>query len=500
MRRTVETIVVAGLLCAAVSCGSKEPQQSAPAVLKQQDAAEIAEKKTEEPSLAGRQVYLANCAGCHGKLLEGASASPLVKANWIYGRDMFSIGNNIRNGIPSAGMPSWGEVLSIAELTDLFNYIIEAQTGPVGVAEPFPDFIETKDYRLKAETITAEALVEPWGIEFIDARNALITENSGTLFWMVDGVIDPEPITGLPPVDLATSTGGLFDLALDPDYAENGWVYIALGHSEDPEDPASPGMTRVIRGRVNGHEWTDTQYLFRAPESYEVGGSVHWGGRLLFDKAGNLYFSIGDMSQPAASQDLGKPTGKVFRIKTDGSAVENNPFASDDPITQRIFSIGNRNVQGIAQDPATGAIWASEHGPQGGDELNILKVGLNYGWPIATFGVDYDGSIISEHAEMDGVESPVRHWTPAPAVSALEFVTSDLFPKWRNDLLMGSLSREQLYRFVIEGEQVIDEENLLKGYGRIRDVKFGPDGALYLALNNPGAIVRLTPVETTPKE
>jgi len=441
----------------------------------------------------GRPLYEANCAGCHGRNLEGGLATPLVKSDWSYGRTRFAIWNNIRNGIPSAGMPAWGDRFSDTELMTLVDYILATQNARPLPVPPFPATIDTQDYRLKVEVSIQPALTIPWGIAFVDSRRALISDRAGKLFWMVDGIIDPQPVTGLPPVDHATSTGGLFDIALDPDHRRNGWVYLAFAHSADPASATSPGMTQVIRGRVDGHRWTDTQYLFRSDEKLDLPNSHSWGGRLLFDRAGNLCFSIGDMSQAAGAQELTRPNGKLLCRRPDGSPIAHPPFPSADPVTASIFSYGHRNIQGLALQPGTGAIWATEHGPHGGDELNLLKAGANYGWPIATYGVDYDGSIISEQAEKPGVEKPVRYWTPAPAVSAIDFVTGDLFPRWRGNLLMGSLSHEKLFRFVVRDNAIVGEELLFKGHGRIRDVRMAPDGAIVLIMNNPAAIVRLTP-------
>ncbi|MEM6852470.1 MAG: PQQ-dependent sugar dehydrogenase, partial [Pseudomonadota bacterium] len=395
----------------------------------------------------------------------------------------------------SAGMPGFNDVLSEESVDAVFAFIMDAQTTPPGVGNPLPEELSTRSYRLKVEKLVESGLEKPWGIAFVDDRRALITENSGGLYWMVDGALDPQPISGVPDVDLATSTGGLLDVAVDPDYAENGWIYLAYSHSEDPNEVEAPGMTRVLRARVEERQLVDVEQVFQPPERFQVGNSKHWGGRLLFDKNADLYFSIGDMSQPEASQDPAAPTGKVFRVRRDGAHPSDNPFQEQGDVASAVFSLGNRNVQGLAQHPETGAIWASEHGPHGGDELNVLEKGANYGWPIATYGVNYDGTEISPVSEMEGVTPPVREWTPALAVSAIDFVTGDGFPAWRNDLLMGSLSREELLRFSLDGETIVEEESLFKGYGRIRDVKIGPDGALYVLFNNPGMVVRFTALE-----
>ncbi len=441
----------------------------------------------------GSALYQAHCSGCHGTDLRGALASALVESEWQYGRDDFAVDSNIRNGIPGTEMPAFRDVLNDAEITAVVAFLYAAQSSPTWIADPLPSRVETEAYALSAERLVTEGLESPWGIEFIDSGTALITENDGRLRWFIDGELDPTPITGIPPVDTGTSTGGLLDIALDPAYANNGWIYLAISHSEQPDDRYAPGMTQIIRGRVDGYEWVDQEYLFRLDESYHLGDSKHWGGRLLFDTYGYLYFSIGDMSKPGYSQDLAKPSGKVFRIHKDGSIPFDNPFVDEEGALGAVFTIGNRNVQGLAEHPVTRDVWATEHGPRGGDELNRLQKGANYGWPVVTFGINYDGTIISDQTHAEGIEPPVRQWTPAPAVCPIEFVTSPGFAEWENNLLVGSLSFEELHRLVIDDDnEVLHDEILFKGHGRIRDIKTGPDGAIYLLLNNPDELVRLS--------
>jgi len=248
-----------------------------------------------------------------------------------------------------------------------------------------------------------------------------------------------------------------------------------------------------VRGKIKGHQWTDEQTLFEVPDSLKVTGGNRWGARLMFDKNGFLFFSIGDMARAKDSQNPGKPSGKVFRIHTDGSIPKDNPFVGKKGALPALFTIGNRNVQGIAQHPVTGEIWATEHGPMGGDELNILKKGANYGWPVITYGVDYDGSVVSKDTTNEGMEQPVVQWTPSIAVCAAEFITSRLFPMWKNNLLVSALSFEEIRRLVIENNKVIEQELILKGVGRVRDLKTGPDGALYVLLNDPDMVLRISP-------
>jgi glucose/arabinose dehydrogenase len=282
------------------------------------------------------------------------------------------------------------------------------------------------------------------------------------------------------------------DIALDPNYQKNGWVYLAFSHNpSNSSDKKTPGMTKIVRGKIKGHQWIDQQTLFEVNDSLKLSEGNRWGCRFLFDKQGHLFFTIGDMGRAGDSQILTRPSGKTFRINSDGSIPKDNPLYGKPKVLQAIYTWGNRNVQGIAQHPVTGVIYASEHGPKGGDELNILKKGANYGWPVITYGVDYDGSIISNETKKEGMEQPITTWTPSIAASAIEFVTSPNFPKWKNNLIVSALGFQEIRRLVIDGDKVTEQELLLKDYGRVRDVKFGPDGALYVLTNGPDAVLRI---------
>jgi glucose/arabinose dehydrogenase len=442
----------------------------------------------------GETIYKTYCAGCHGNLLQGNTASKLIKTDWEHGRGRGAIIRNIRFGIPSTEMIAWGTILKDEDINAVADFIIASQELPPGAIRPIPERLTTKDYILKVEELVTSDLNTPWGIEFVDAHRALITERSGGIRWMVDGKLDPEPIKGLPKTYAQNTTGGYMDIALDPDYSKNGWVYFAFSHTYgDPSDKNVTGMTKVVRGKIKDYQWTSEQTLFEAPDSLKVSGGNRWGCRFLFDKKGYLYFTIGDMARAMDSQDPGKPSGKVFRIHPDGSIPKDNPFVGKKGAMPAIFTIGNRNVQGIAQHPVTGEIWATEHGPMGGDELNILKKGLNYGWPFITYGVDYSGKIVSKETQMEGMEQPVVQWTPSTAVCPAEFITSNLFSKWKNNLLVGALAFEEIRRLVIEKNKVTEQEMILKGVGRVRDLKTGPDGALYVLLNNPDMVLRISP-------
>jgi glucose/arabinose dehydrogenase len=392
-------------------------------------------------------------------------------------------------------MKGWGGVLKSSQINTLVNYIQASQNGLEKAAAVLPHTIRTADYLLKVEKIDSGHTATPWAIEFVNARLALISEKIGKLTWLIDDRLDTVAITGLPKPQLQSGTGGFMDIALDPNYIANGWVYLAYSQTNgDLQDKVAPAMTKIIRGKIKDHQWTEEQTLFQVPDSLMVVKGDRWGCRFLFDKAGDLFFSIGDMGQAMSSQDPTKPTGKIFRIHPDGSIPGDNPFVHVKGALPAIFSIGNRNVEGIAQHPITGALWATEHGPRGGDELNILKKGANYGWPIITYGIDYSGKIVSEKMTQPGMEQPIVQWTPSIAVCPAEFVTSPVFPLWKNNLLIGALAFEELRRLVILDNKVTRQEMIFKGYGRVRDIKTSPGGFVYVLLNKPDMIIRISPV------
>lgn len=443
----------------------------------------------------GDQIYKNYCAGCHGGQLQGASATALIKDSWKHGSDRASILRTIRNGVPKTEMIKWSGVLPDKDIEAVVDYIVKAQHSPQIVKkEKKPLVVKTSLYTLRIQELITRGIKDPYGIEFVDAHRAFMTGKRGELYRIVDGKLDSNKISGLPQTYAYDNYGGFMDLALDPDYAHTGWIYLAYSFNTlHASDKHTPGMTRIVRGKLRGYQWQDQQVLFQVPDSLQVGNGTRWGCRMLFDKQGYLYFSIGDMDHEEDAQDLGKPNAKSYRIHRDGSIPADNPFYGQPGHLAAIYTYGNRNIQGIAQHPVTGLIYASEHGPQGGDELNILKSGGNYGWPLVTYGIDYDGSIISKDTAMEGMEQPITYWTPSIATSAIEFVKGPLFSQWENNLIVTALMYEEVRRLVIDRDHVKEQEILLKGYGRVRDVKMGPDGALYVITNSPDALLRITP-------
>lgn len=446
----------------------------------------------EDVQSDGEALYKQYCVECHGARLEGNTATALIKENWLYGRTPKYLKRSIEHGIPNTTMIAWSTLLNEDQIDTLVDYIIKAQELPPEQSLALPDLIETEHYTLKTEILVSEGIDTPWGIEFVDDHRALLTEKPGRLRWLVDGKIDAQPIEGLPKV---YPKGGLMDVALDPEYTSNGWVYLACAHSIDEDSVKEPrALTRIIRGRIDEYQWIDQEILFQVPEERYHSGGNRWGGRLIFDKEGYLIFSIGDMAKGDYSQDPKWSNGKTFRIYPDGRIPEDNPFKHQEDAIGAIYTLGNRNAQGFAFHPVTNELWATDHGPMGGDELNVLEQGKNYGWPVITYGKDYDGSTVSNLTHKEGMEQPIYQWTPSIAVCPIEFSTSPLFPAWENDLFLGALAYEEMRRLHIENKSVVSQEMILKGYGRIRDVKFGPDGHLYLLINKPDQVVRLSPV------
>lgn len=440
----------------------------------------------------GNALYQQYCAQCHGAELNGGMASSLIDGVWQFGAEDSYIRRNIKHGIPHLGMPSYERSMSDSEIQAVVQFIRDAENEKGVVKPATPEMFETMDYFMEVETF-ADNLEIPWAIDFIDKNTALITERPGRLRVVKNGVLQPEPVKNTPKV-LHEGQGGLMDVAVDPMYAENGWIYLAYSHAlEDFEGDRPPALTRIVRGKIESNAWTNQEVLFEAPPETYSTMRHHYGCRIVFDPWGHLYFAIGDRGRGFQAQDNTLPNGKVHRIYKDGKIPANNPFIYDDKAMKSLYSLGNRNIQGMAIHPETGDLWTTEHGPMGGDELNKIEAGKNYGWETITYGRNYNGSIITENTHMPGMEQPNLYWKPSIAVCGLDFYTGDLFEKWKNKLLVGALKYEEVRLLQIEEDRVVHEQVIFKGAGRVRDVSTGPDGAIYVVLNNPGKVVRLTP-------
>ncbi|WP_341216845.1 PQQ-dependent sugar dehydrogenase [uncultured Wocania sp.] len=334
------------------------------------------------------------------------------------------------------------------------------------------------------ETIVTE-LNNPWGFVFLPDGSMIITEKAGELIHFNKG--EKSKILGLPKIELL-GQGGLMDIELHPNYKDNGWLYLSYSSSNDNNDGAN---TSIMRAKLKNNALTNVEILYKALPNSNRG--QHFGSRLEFDNDGYLYFSIGDRgNRDVNPQDLTKDCGKIYRINDDGSIPENNPFINKKNAKKAIYSYGHRNPQGMVKHPKTGKIWTHEHGPRGGDEINIIESGKNYGWPVISYGINYSGTKFTEITEAPGMEQPIHHWTPSIAPSGMTFITSDIYPNWKDNLLVGSLKFQYLDRCVIKNNKVVKEERLLDGIGRVRSMRQGPDGYIYVGVENVG-IVKIIP-------
>ena len=346
---------------------------------------------------------------------------------------------------------------------------------------------DSEKVRFRVVTLV-RGLDHPWGITFLPGGDMLVTERPGRLLRVDGRALEKRPVRGLPPI-AAVGQGGLLDVALHPGFDTNGLVYLSLAGAGDD------GVgTEVARGRLVDDALEDVEIIFRAlPKS---GGGRHFGSRLLFDTDGRLLITLGDRGDRPRAQDLGDHAGSIIRVEDDGGMPADNPFTETAGAKPEIYTYGNRNVQGIALDPESGRVWAHEHGPQGGDEVNILAPGRNYGWPIITYGRNYViGTKIGEGTHKEGMEQPIHQWTPSIAPSGMAVYTGDKFPRWRGNLLVGALKFRLLARLEVQEGRIVHEERLLEDVlGRIRDVRTGPDGYIYLLTDQgDGVLARLEP-------
>jgi glucose/arabinose dehydrogenase len=346
-----------------------------------------------------------------------------------------------------------------------------------------------------AQTYVA-GIEKPWGLAFLPDGGLLITEKAGRLRLFKDGKLS-EPIGGLPPID-ARDQGGLLGIAVDPNHAANGRIYVSFAEGyPDGKTNTAVASGQLVLKAGQAPILTDTKVIWRQTPPWD--STKHFGSRLVFDNTGALFITTGERSVTSGrmqAQNLGVTLGKIVRIKTDGSIPADNPFVGRDGVKPEIWSNGHRNIQSAAINPRTGVLWEVEHGTRGGDEVNIVKKGADYGWPTAAYGVEYaGGKITGGLTQKAGTEQPAYYWDPVIAPSGMAFYEADLFPAWKGSLFVGGLRVTSLVRLVLDGDKIVGEERLLTDLGqRIRDVIVGPDGALYVATDETaGKVLRIAP-------
>lgn len=451
--------------------------------------------------LRAEQLYQQHCLACHGSTGGNGSAASLLDEIWVVGGRDEDLARAIRDGVPDAGMPDFGGTLSEEAIRSLVIYLRELRAAHGRGETPLTERGQAGEslYRSAHHAFEVQEVLTglevPWSLAFLPSGEQLIVERPGRLRLVREGKLLPEPIAGTPAV-FAQGQGGLLEVALHPAYAVNGYVYLALSDPGAADDRGrTSAMTRVVRGRIRDHRWVDEQVIYQAPpETYRV-GQVHFGTRLAFDDQGYLFFAIGDRGTPNHAQDLARPNGKIHRIHDDGRVPEDNPFVHEPGALPTIWSFGHRNPQGLVFRPhgqlGAGQLFSSEHGPRGGDELNLVQRGLNYGWPRVTFGMNYNGTPITEHTHLPGMEPPITHWTPSIAVIGIDFYQGAAFPKWEGDLLVSAIASGNLRRVRLDAAgQLLEDELLFADQGRLRHVVTGPDGLIYV-LTTEGRLLRL---------
>ena len=495
-------------------------------------------------------VFKENCVVCHGENLEGTpQGTPLIGVDLKHGESVDVIRQGITNGFVSSGMPAWSQVLTDAQISSLAIFVAEKRLNfdmgdfRVTTRIMIPDEpVETEHYSFRIEVFATDLDPLPFSIAPMPEGGFLLTEKTKGL-----SIISPEgeqsaliegtptaygygPMFGEfelprvvfnPKVYLGVGLGWLMDVALHPDYEMNGWVYLHYGDrcEEDcnraSEESISPvSMNRLDRGRIRDGKWVDVETIWQADiETYTSASDLDAGGRIAFDDQGHVFISVGlKGGYYQGIQDLNLPYGKTHRVNDDGSVPPDNPYVvkqadSDEPVPnvsytrQTIWTYGHRSPQGLEFNHQTGELWGTEHGPRGGDEVNLLLPGRNYGWPLYSKGLNYDGTPVEYGKELKiefdlkDIEQPVVDFTPSPAISSFVFYEGNAFPEWRHNIIVGSLKASELYRLEIENNKLVHKETLIKNLARIRDIEVGYDGLIYLLLESDagGEIVRLVP-------
>jgi len=432
------------------------------------------------------KVFTLQCAACHGGQMQA-----YVDREWKYGSTKEDLFETIKYGRADVGMPAWDSLLTDNVIEEMVAYI---QDGIKNV----------DNYKFKDEFVSGNFAADkfsyhldtvfmagkiPWGFTFLPEGGMLVTDRSGTIYH-TDQKGKTKELTGVPACR-AEGQGGILDIIVHPDHSKNKLVYFSYSAIKK-ENGTIVSTTVVERAVFDGKGFTKNERIFEALPW--VNTTYHYGSRLLFDRNGYLFITVGDRGKrDIHPQNLEYDCGKVHRVLEDGTIPSDNPFKKSNGTVSSVYSYGHRNPQGMDLHPVTGQIWTNEHGPRGGDEINIIKKGVNYGWPIASRGLNYNMTKYTDFLEKEGMEPAVLYWIPSIAPSGMAFIDSDKYPGWKNQLLAGSLRFKYLNLCFLNGNEVVKEEQLLKNIGRVRDVKIGPDGYIYVAVENPGRIVRLIP-------
>ncbi|HEU0096456.1 MAG TPA: PQQ-dependent sugar dehydrogenase [Rhizomicrobium sp.] len=500
-------VLFAGALGAAFAQPAANPP-SAPTELK------IPPRKLAAPVPAllqtrAHEIFTTTCAGCHGANLEAGPKGPsLFTKAFLDSHSDEQIVQALASG--TGNMPSLKTVLFPNEMEQMPAYLRIVSGNLNRHVGPVPDItgkvIQSQKATFKVETL-ARGLDQPWGAAFLPDGRMIFTERNGNLRFMDKTGKISEPVKGTPTV-FVRQDGGMLDVALPPDYAKTGWIYLSYStvpptYQVQPGDDTAPNMapptmTHVVRGKVNAkNEWVEQQMLFDPPADSYRNSADHYGSRFLFDGKGHFFWSMGERHDYQMAQNLASPLGKIHRLNEDGTIPIDNPFVHTPGALPSIWSYGHRNPEGLTFDPVSGIFWESEHGPTGGDEINIIKPGRNYGWGIATKGLEPGIS----RTTATGVTDPITFYNPSIGPAGISFYEGDRYPGWKGSLFLSAMVGQKLIRLDIKDGEIAAQETIFADYGRVRDVLTGPDGLLYVLLQNRngdpkgGSIIRLVPAK-----
>ena len=475
---------------------------------------------------AAAKMWEQNCASCHGDNGGGNSASSLLDEEWTTDGTDRGLYDSIEGGLQHLGMPAYGEAFTPAEvwsqvvLIREFRAEAQREEHPAAEAEKGTGSIEegtgvydTRHARFRLEEVPVEAdelsggFERPWAIDFLPDGRPLITERAGTLY-VAEDPEDPaslREVTGTPQV-WEHGQGGLLDVAVDPAYEQNGWIYLSFSQKSGEHDGKAVGNTAFVRGKIREEggklRWTDEQLLHRPDEGDDGPQGVHFGSRFAFDGDGHVFLVLGERGRNEASLEADNAWGKILRLNKDGSTpADGQPFSSDPEAVRGLWTLGHRNPQALLFQPGTDRLYAVEHGPRGGDELNLIEPGNSHGWSKRSYSINYNGTPRGDNPpwhEEAGYTEPVFYWIPSLAPCGAAFYTGDSLGDWgARDLFVTSLVDQELHRLRLadDGKSVTEHEVLLRGIGRLRDVATGPDGALWVVAEKPGRVFRLTPAD-----
>jgi len=454
------------------------------------------------------RLYNETCSKCHGERGEGGgggtqSLLTREKFDQKFDRPYFDA---IKNGVEHAGMEAYGSTLSDSEIWALVVHIRELQARALraefGSPKETNGVYNSQRAAFRVETVVEDGkgLRTPWSVDWLPDGRFIVTNRNGSMHLVRNGQLSPA-IEGMPAV-LELGQGGLMDVAVHPNYAKNGWVY--LSYTDPAKSGERAGMTKIVRGKLKfegeGARWTDQQTIWESDQKFYSGNGVHFGSRIVFDGKGNIVFAVGERGGNQLAQELTNPFGKMHRVKEDGAIPADNPYVDADSKSKgylaSIWTYGHRNPQGLVFD-LNGVLWDTEHAPRGGDEVNRIDRGANYGWPIVGYGINYNDSPFNTPWPKPGqnVTLPIFRWLPSTGASGLDVARGAAFPQWKGDLLAGGLAGQNLDRIRVKDGKLVEREELLHGMGRIRDVATAPDGTIYVVLNGPDKIVRLVPAK-----